>query len=292
MKKRVALMVALLVAMSACTSLTGGKTYRVDAVWLAGNQVYVVHDEEAGKEVWRRDGAKEVFVARGTDIPDACGPVDFLFDAGSSQLGIGLECSDGERLVAYTPGTGDYRTLFDVPSAGEVTIQPGGQGGYLSTGLNGCWALATFGQTPPGILSPAARFTCEQGGSAKAPHLLPNGDLLFIGTDAKPTQQPVRNEDRAWCVYLLTPGASVVRPVGPDLVGFPEMNVTPDGRTAIVSVWRKGSGSLVAVDLATGDHRRLADSDDSVTSPAVSPQGDEVMYVDDLSKVETVRLAK
>jgi hypothetical protein len=47
---------------------------------------------DSGKEVWRRDGDKETFVTRGgADIPDSCGPVHFIFDAGGGRLGIALE---------------------------------------------------------------------------------------------------------------------------------------------------------------------------------------------------------
>jgi hypothetical protein len=281
---------AALLLLSGC-AVVADRPSRMDLVWLADGHVYVLRDQESGRQVWRRDGDQEALFARGRDIPGACGGVSWIFDA-RDRLGIVLDCGEFQRLVAYTPASGQYQNLYDVPAVGEVAIRPDGQGGYLSKAVGGCWSLGTVGPMLADALAALTRFTCEQGGSAKAPNLLPNGDLLFVAIDANAAQQPVRDDDRTWHIYRLAPGAPTAQRIGPDLIGFPEMDVTPDGNTAVVALWGKDTGGLVAVDLATGDDRWLAKFDDSVTSPAVSPTGDAVMYIDDLSKVETVKLQK
>lgn len=262
---------AVLLMLSGCGVLSDSPS-RMELVWLTGGQVYVLRGQESGRQVWHRDGDQETLLARGRDIPGTCGGVNWIFDA-RERLGIVLDCGDFQRLVAYTPESGTYQTLFDVPAVGEVAIRPDGQGGYLAKAVGGCWSLGTFGSMPADALTPLSRFTCEQGGSAKAPHLLPNGDLLFAG----------RAPDQ-WQLYVLTIDGAV-REVGPVLDGFPELDVTGDSATAIVALTVEDEGTLVAVDLATGGLRRLVDADASVHSPAISPDGHEILYLQDLGDV-------
>jgi hypothetical protein len=263
---------------------------RIDAVWLAADDVYVVRSVDSDRrEIWRRAPDGETFVVKGSDIPNACGPVDFLFRAGQGRLGIGLRCPDRERLVGYTPATGSFDVLRDIGSAATVTLRPDGRAGYRGDGANGCWTISHFGEGS-GIRVGAASTDgdCGGTGSAKSPRLLPNGDLAYLGTDAAPAEQPVRDDMRLWHIYVSE--ANGARPVGPALVGFPEMDVSADGTTAVVALATAAGGRLMRIDLSTGNSREVARSSHSIGSPSISPDGRRVVYIEDYenAKIATI----
>jgi hypothetical protein len=285
------LMAWLLVAMGGCAVPRFEVVSRMSPVWLADDAIYFLRQaDSAPLELWVRDPADdgERRVASSSDVPDACGPLDYLFRVPDGRLGVALECDETGRLMAFDPSSRSFVRLGDLASpAAQVTLRADLTGGYSADVSDRCWSLSNVA-LPQGELTPTLpELTCAGGASARSPVLTRWGGLVFAATRDRPTGQPVDDGKRRWSVHLAGFQGIPFKGIGPTFQGLPDLDLSPDEKTAAVTATRFGRSRLLLVDLGNGETRELGSSERSLCDPTFAPDGQHVAYSDG----ERLRLA-
>jgi hypothetical protein len=84
--------------------------------WVSRDKIYFLREVGSeGSELWLRAAGRQSKLVSNEEIPNQCGPLDFLFVVKPGILGLGMLCDGFARLVSYSETTGDFAALLDVP---------------------------------------------------------------------------------------------------------------------------------------------------------------------------------
>ncbi|MDG4824182.1 hypothetical protein O7635_20220 [Asanoa sp. WMMD1127] len=271
----------LLMAVGGCAVARADTLSRTSPVWLTDDAIYFLRAADSGPaEMWVRDvrDDDERRVAAPADVPDACGPLDYLFRVPDGRLGIALACGGTARLLAYDPAARAFARLGDLGSRpAQVTLTRDRAGGFAAGADDGCWSLSTVA-LPAGTLTPALpELTCAAGASARSPVLTRWGGLVFAATRDRLRGD---HDDRRWSVHLAGFDGIPFKGIGPTFEGLPDLDLSPDEGTAVVTASRFDRSRLMLVDLGNGETRELRASDRVFEDPTFAPDGRHVAYSD------------
>ncbi|GAA4561451.1 hypothetical protein GCM10023176_00050 [Micromonospora coerulea] len=262
-----------------------------DVAWVSQDKIYFLREiDSEGSELWLRDAGRERKLASNADIPDHCGPLDFLFAGKPGTLGVGMECDGFDRLISYSETTGAFAALLDVPRAADVALSDDGGSGYISTGKDDCWEIQPFGDAVGSDLIDWEDYSCRLGKSAKSPVIVGDGSVIFAATNDPPPEQLRADERRVWRLMAASVERGGVEQVGPELHGFPDLAVVPGESKAVVTVSFNGPAEVLEVDLRSGQSRRIRQTDFAL-SLSVSPDGKKVAFVDGKGRIVVQKLS-
>jgi hypothetical protein len=271
---------ATLVTVGGCIPSASGRALVTDVAWVSRDKIYFLREIDSdGSELWLRDAGRERKLASNADVPDRCGPLDFLFAVKPGTLGLGMECDGFERLISFSETTGAFAALLDVPRAADVALGDDGRTGYIGTGKNGCWEVEPFGDAVGSYFKQWEEYSCRSGKSAKSPAVVGDGSIIFLATNELPPEQPVRDERRAWRLTITSQEGGGVEQVGPELHGLPDLALVPGGSKTVVTASFDGSGKVLEIDLRSGRSRRIYHAEGIASSPSVSPDGQRIAFV-------------
>ncbi|MFJ8206933.1 TolB family protein [Micromonospora chalcea] len=275
-----------LVAVGGCTPLVMGQPQVDDVAWVSQDRIYFLREVGSeGSELWLRDAGRERKLVSNAEIPDLCGPLNFLFVVKPGKLGLGAVCDGFGRLISYSETTGAFSTILDVSiQTAAVALADDGRSGYIGTGKDGCWEIQPFGESVGSYSTDWKEYSCRSGKSAKSPVVVGDGSIFFLATNEPRPERLDGYERRVWRLTTALKEQGGVEQVGPELHGFPDLAPVPGGSKAVVTVSREGSAEVLEVDLRTGQSRRIRQTD-YVSSPSVSPDGKNVAFVDGKGRI-------
>lgn len=207
-----------------------------------------------------RDGRNHAPAGNVSALPGAS------FDSEGRLVVAVKDSADRRRLVEIDPATGRQRTLRDLPPAAWMRLSPNGKEVAFMCGGEPVFAVCVagaLGGEPSTLVAP------KDG--AGWPVWSPDGRQLAV--------ELFDGEDTFVAVVPRTGGAPrrVTREPGQS---WPH-SWTPDGRSVVFAGQRQGIWNVYAVDVETGQERRLTSYDRAVVNvryPAWSPAGDRVAF--------------
>ncbi|WP_139128647.1 TolB family protein [Micromonospora humi] len=270
---------ASLAVMGGCAPLAS-QPWVINVAWVSQDKIYLLREIPSDSvELWLREAGRERKLASNADVPDHCGPLDFLFAVKPGTLGLAMACDGFTRLVSFSEKTGAFAALLDVPTAASVALARDGRASYIGTGKNGCWTIQPLGEARGSYFNDWEEYSCRSGKSARSPVLVGENSVIFLATNELPPERPVRHERRDWRLMIASQAGRGVEPVGPELHGLPELALVPGGSKAVVATSFDGSGAVLEIDLRSGQSRRVYRAEGVAFSPSVSPDGKRVAFV-------------
>jgi eukaryotic-like serine/threonine-protein kinase len=235
------------------------------AVWLPGERILFTTGASTVVEVSARGG-------QARDVVDLLpSEIDFhgLAALGDGALLTSVHSADAEEYGNVTLLQGDRRTVLgDFPGEAVWSLASAEDRVFFhrqgSEATEGIWAL------PIALDPPAARgepILVAEGGAAPAVR----GDTLVYA----PTAGVYVNQ----LVWLDRSGAIVERVGDPRRGLYPNVALSPDGRTAAVAVAQRLGSNLWTVDLASGRYQQVSfDAGSVYSTPTWSPDGQRLYY--------------
>jgi Tol biopolymer transport system component/DNA-binding winged helix-turn-helix (wHTH) protein len=188
------------------------------------------------------------------------------FDPQGHLVMVTRDGQDQNRLVEIDPATGLERTLRDLPSAGWMRLAPDGNEVAFMCGGEPLFAVCAAGARGG---EPRRLVASDDG--VGWPAWSPDGRQLAV---------EVYEGEETYVAVVPRSGGVPRQTTHAPGQSWPH-SWTPDGRSVVFAGQRKGIWNVYAVEVATGQERRLTPYDRAVVNvryPAWSPAGDRVVF--------------